>query len=101
MAEQIFYNKIKQETSICLGHKDALYRNDKTIRFIFFTALHVTPFMGKVHIHFDMTYTKMISDYQSWFIIATLYFFQKERAKSLNACKVSQGLHNLSSYLIF
>lgn len=71
-----FITKLNRKPAF--GHKDALYRKDKTIRFIFFTALHVTPFMGKVHIHFDMTYTKMISDYQSWFIIATLFFPERE-----------------------
>ena len=80
-----FITKLNRKPAYVFGHRDALYRNSKSIRFIFLTALHVTPFMAKVHIHFDVTYTKMISDYQSWFIIATPFFFQKERAKSLNA----------------
>ena len=95
-----FITKLNRKPAYVFGHRDALHRNSKSIRSIFLTALHVTPFMAKVHIHFDVTYTKTISDYQSWFIIATLFFFPEREGKVIKY-KVSQGLHNLSSYLTF
>lgn len=70
--EQIFKAELNKKLACVFGHKGALYRNSKTIRLICFTALHGISFMGKVHINFGVTYTKIINDYPSWFIIATL-----------------------------